>query len=585
MCGLVVLINAPVYADSTMRGSPPLGLLYLGAVLRQHEIPTQLFDLHHEEKSWIDVEDAVSAVDRCVVGFTCNSDNLYRVLHLSDRLLARFAHATVVLGGPHVTHAWEPYVTHRRIVVRGEGEYPMLLLAKHFLEEERTLPEIPGIAYRQDGEVRTNPVSLGPYEDVDAIPIPDYSLLPSPAFYLPAVVTARGCPHHCHFCTEGSHDRAYRPRAAEHVEEELRALKECYEDRVRYLVINDDTFTASAHRVNEICDVIDRVFPDKSRFGFFCEGRVDILAAQPELVRRLKEAGLVRMQIGVESGNQVMLDRLNKNTRVEEIEAVVAACAEAGIPSIFGNFMCGLPGQTPADVENEIAFAKQLADLAPDRIELNMSILTPFPGTEFRTHADKWGLTVLDDDFVTGRMAQTCFAETATLSKEESERFCQRFTGEVGDYVLEKAAPLLTPRKTKELFALAAESHSRAYVIKRLSHFLHVSRVLILRQRADHRFLHEIAEDLIPQCCPVSILDNVVFPGDGSFTINKTSPFEFELTPDQMEYYRYFIGKLSFGEIAQRLAGGKGISEEEAFEECMATYMECEDCLAAITLI
>jgi hypothetical protein len=182
-------------------------------------------------------------------------------------------------------------------------------------------------------------------------------------------------------------------------------------------------------------------------------------------------------------------------------------------------------------------------------------------------------------------MSQTCFAETAFLSKEQSERFCQRFMAEVGDYVLAKAAPLLSPRKTKELVAFAAESHTRPYVLKRLSQFLHVSRVLILRRRPDHRFLYEIPEDLIPRCSPVSILDNVVSPADGAFVINKTSPLEFELTADEMEYYQYFIGKLSFEDIARRVGKHKGLPNQEALEECVAVYKECEDCLAAITLV
>ena len=73
MDGLVILINAPVDADSAMRGSPPLGLLYLGAVLREHEIPVAFFDLHSEQKTWFDVEKTVSSVEPCVVGLMCST--------------------------------------------------------------------------------------------------------------------------------------------------------------------------------------------------------------------------------------------------------------------------------------------------------------------------------------------------------------------------------------------------------------------------------------------------------------------------------------------------------------------------------
>ena len=139
----VVLINAPVDADSAMRGSPTLGMLYLGGVLKEQGIPVAFFDMHYEGESWADVEKAVAGAERCLVGFTCNSDNIHRVRLLSDRVLDRFPHASVALGGPHVTHVWEPYVTDRRFVVRGEGEYAMLLLTKHVLRDEGTLADIP----------------------------------------------------------------------------------------------------------------------------------------------------------------------------------------------------------------------------------------------------------------------------------------------------------------------------------------------------------------------------------------------------------------------------------------------------------
>lgn len=584
MGGRVLLVNAPLAPDSVGL-SPPLGLLYLGAVLRTKSIPVQFFDLRFEESAWSSVEQAASEPGPCLVGFSCDSENLYRVLHLSDRLLKRFPHVTVVLGGPHVTYEWRPHVNDRRFIVRGEGEYSMLLLAKHVLEGEGVIRRIPGIAYRHDGEIRENPPFLGPYENLDAIPFPDYSLLPANGVYIPAVITSRGCIYSCYFCSEGSTHRPYRPRSKGNVERELIALKNHYRGDLRYLSFNDDTFTASAQRVYDMCDVIDRVFPDKSHFKFFCEGRVDVLAAHPDLLRRLKDAGLVRLQIGIESGDQAMLDRMNKQIRVEQVEAVVSACADAGITSIFGNFICGLPGQTESDINRELAFAKRLADIAPDRIELGVSVLAPHIGTEFRINAAQWGLHVLDENFVTGRMAETCFAETEHLSKLDVERLRTQFRDQIGDYILEKASPLLTPQKLKELVVLAAESSARTYVVKRFCEFLHFGRVYVMRSRQDYRFLYELSPDEAQYCAPVSIIDNSIAPKNGAFIINRGSPFEFELSTAQMEYYRHFVGKLSFEEIAQHMAKEKGIATTQALEECEEVYLDCEDSMAAIILV
>jgi len=79
----VVLIHAPVDMDSTMKVPAPLGLLYLGAVLRGRGIPVCLFDFHYEGTSWAAIEATAGASERCLVGFSCSTNNVYRVLHLS----------------------------------------------------------------------------------------------------------------------------------------------------------------------------------------------------------------------------------------------------------------------------------------------------------------------------------------------------------------------------------------------------------------------------------------------------------------------------------------------------------------------
>jgi len=583
--GLVILIYAPQDADIWKRSRPPMGLLYLGAVLRENGIPTRLFNFQREDASWKDVENAVRGAEKCLVGFACDSDNIHRSVHLSDRLLEQHANVTVVLGGPHVTHVWEPYVTERRAVVRGEGEYALSLLAKQVLEGPGALDDVPGLAYCLDGQIHTNPIALGPYEDVDAIPFPDYSLLGDLDSYVPSVITARGCCFHCHFCSEGSKSRRWRPRSVENVEQELLALKDHFGGEIPYLFIADDTFTVSPKRVHAMCDMLDRLFPDKSSFAFFCEGRANVLAKHPELIHRLKAAGAARVQIGIETGDQSTLDRLNKRNRAENVETVVAAFAEADVPSVPGVFMCGLPDQTEEQVERDIEFAKHLVDLAPGRLELSMVPLSPVPGTEFRDHAQEWGLSILDEDLVTDRLHKGVFAATASLSAEQIESLCQRFNSEVMGYSLEKAS-CLSPRKIKELIVQAAKLDARTLIVNVLSHFEHVNRVLQSRRRCDYRFLFELPDGIdAAKCFPQRVKENSEISTPGGLVVNDRSPMCFELDEDESRCYRYLSGKLSFEQIAERLAKEEGIALEKALERCLAVYRKCEDHLAAMVIV
>ena len=263
----VVLIYTPAFCMPVSvpggRERPPLGLLHIGAALRQAGFGVRLFDFQDARTRWEDVEECLAASRIPLVGLSCDSDNIFRVLRMSDRILSRFPEARVVLGGPHVTHSSEPRPSARRVIVRGDGELPMVLLARHFLHGHGGLEEIPGLMFESEGGIHANPPYEAPAGAVDLLPCPDYSLLGRPEDYWPMMTTSRGCPHNCHFCSEGSRNFGYRPRSIASIERELVALSAAYGGSPGLMGFADDTFTSSAHRIRELCDLFDRVFPDK----------------------------------------------------------------------------------------------------------------------------------------------------------------------------------------------------------------------------------------------------------------------------------------------------------------------------------
>jgi hypothetical protein len=331
-----------------------------------------------------------------------------------------------------------------------------------------------------------------------------------------------------------------------------------------------------------VCDVLDRLFPDKTVFTFFCEGRVNVLAENPQLIGRLKKAGLVQIQIGIESGNQDLLEQMNKKTRIEQVEAVVSECNAADIPSIIGVFLCGLPYQTKDAILQDLRFAKHLADLAPGRLDLRMVPLAPYPGIEYTQNAQKWGLTILDEELVTGRVGE-CFAATTTLTQEEITSLCHHFNVEIEEYLMEKAS-WLPPLKIKQYLDLAARLPVSFYLVSKLSRFAHVKLLQQLLRREDHCFLNEIPETDLPDATPVSTIANIMTPVESGFRINHDSPFAFELTIDEMKYYRFFNAKLTFSEIASYMAHLDGVSVKTHFYKCLDVYKRCEDRLAALVL-
>jgi anaerobic magnesium-protoporphyrin IX monomethyl ester cyclase len=581
----IILIYSPAFCMPASipggRDRPPLGLLHIGAALRHAGFHVRLFDFQDARTSWEEVEECLSAGRRPIVGFTCDSDSIFRVLRMSEKILSRFSSARVVLGGPHVTYSGEPYISERRMVVRGDGELPMVMLAEYLVNGKGTLASIPGLMYESDGEIRSNPAYAAPVADVNALPCPDYSLLAFPESYWPIMTTSRGCPHRCHFCSEGNGSRGYRPRSIESIERELVALSTAFRGKIGLMGFADDTFTSSADRVRELCDLFERLFPDKKRFSFFCEGRVDVLARNPELVFRLRNAGMVRMQIGIEAGDQAMLDRMNKGIRREDIEKVVETCAKADVSSVQGVFICGLPGQTETDVLNEIEYAKHLVDVSGGRLETSMTALSALPGTEFRVNAEKWGLRILDAEFVTGALLEGCFSETASLSKSDIVRLCRLFNTTLGSYIVEKAS-WWPPDRIKRHFTLAADGSLFTGLLKRFIGFLHLDALLDLRRRPDYRFLFELPEREVLDAAPVRLRQNTQSPRNGHWVVNGDSPFRFAIDAREHDFYEYFNGKLSFREIGPRVAAEQGRPAEWGIEECMRIYRKCEDKLSCI---
>lgn len=207
------------------------------------------------------------------------TSNAPRAYELADRV-HREGHAMVVIGGIHATYLPKEAAEHADHVITGEGEKVIL----DVVEGRRPEKIIHGI----------------PIEDLDEVPLPDYDILKTPCESA-NVLTTRGCPYRCTFCTTSRMFSPYRQRSVDNVIEEIRMYKQ---RGFRYMNFEDDNFTADKERAKEICRRMiaeDLLF--KETFFF---GRTD-MAEDEELLELLREAHLTRVLIGIESLNQKAL--------------------------------------------------------------------------------------------------------------------------------------------------------------------------------------------------------------------------------------------------------------------------------------
>jgi radical SAM superfamily enzyme YgiQ (UPF0313 family) len=200
------------------------------------------------------------------------------------------------------------------------------------------------------------------------VPFPDYSILQTPV-KAANVITTRGCPFRCTFCTTSRMFAPYRQRSIDNVIAELHMYKRM---GFQYMNFEDDNFTADKERAKEICRrMIAENLTFKETFFF---GRTD-LANDEELLYLLKKAHLTRVLIGIESLNQKALDEIDKRQSVDDIRRAAAACQKYGI-RLIASLVLGIDEDGVEDIRRSVQFAKDI-----NAYQLQPAILTPFPGT------------------------------------------------------------------------------------------------------------------------------------------------------------------------------------------------------------
>ncbi len=392
-------------AERWSRGTsmPPLGILYLAAVLEKAGIEVEVVPADILKMSWREIYQKMASDQADIIGVTTTTENRFQSFRLIQ--LARKANpeAITILGGPHASMAAEDTLTHLPeldIVVRGEGELTLLEIAQTIKSRRdlAALRQVAGISFRVDGQVISNPLRP-PIPDLDQLPYPAFHLIPWEKYnfkinvpghgLLPAanLMTSRGCPFNCNFCaTPVNWGRAVRVRSPLHVIQEIEWLIDRYGARVIYFY--DDTFNLSAQRVEEITGLIlERRLP----IFWCCEVRMDLMSRP--LLARMKEAGLFQISFGLEAGSErVRNEIVNKKIKIQDFHNLVAWCQEMDvIPNVF--FIFSHPTETWEEAQETI----QIIEAYQGKIDATVAILHVYPGTPLEKIAREKG--ILPPDF------------------------------------------------------------------------------------------------------------------------------------------------------------------------------------------
>ncbi len=364
-------------------GAPYLGQQAIAAALlaRGHEV--RCLDLAASRLE-LDDRGAVAFAEAFapdVMGLTLFTNNAARGYALARQLrpVARW----IVAGGPHPTVCpGEPLAHGIDVSVAGEGELVLPAIVDGLMSG-RPLPSLPGVSTRDDAGTCAEAIA-----DLDGLawPLHAYGCY-DPSWYsadgrtvVPGgLCTSRGCPARCTFCANYVTGRAYRFRSAASVVAEMRALHDQY--GVMHFPFWDDAFTALRPRQNALCDAI-LAEPSLKNATWTCITPGNMV--KPFDLERMRKAGCVAVNFGIESGDLDILRVIQKGQRPEHVRAAVQAAKQAGMTTVV-NIMFGFPEEGPDSLQRTMDL---MADLAPwvDYYN-NRGVLVPFPGT---TIYDRW---------------------------------------------------------------------------------------------------------------------------------------------------------------------------------------------------
>ena len=355
---------------------PSLGLLTLGAYLRDRGARVEICDLTLA-KDVRPVAARIRALRPHVVGVHTKTLTSARAIEVAR--LAREAGAVAVAGGPDSATRTELYLREGfDAVVPSEGEGAIDELARA-AADGRAVEGLSGVVVLREGRLVRGPPR--PFlKDLDSLPLPAWELIDMEAYLAhwqratgerrAAVLTSRGCPFDCSWCSKPTFGRTFRQQSPERVVAELRALHERY--GVDYVRFCDDVFGISRPWIDRLLTLLEA---EDLGLAWECLARVDLL--KPDLLHRMRADGLARVYVGVESGSQRMLDLMNRGTNLAQVERTADALRREGIRQ-FWFLMLGYPGESLDDIEATLQLFRRFS---PE--EYSVSIAVPIPGTRF----------------------------------------------------------------------------------------------------------------------------------------------------------------------------------------------------------
>ncbi len=400
----VILINPPIISSKNHYEAltPPMGIAYLAAYLREQKIDVSVIDAPGEKPQNItyfndqaylrgmNLEQIVAAIpeEAKLIGIS----NLFSVAYpvvskLCWLIRNKMPDVTIVLGGPHPSNYARECLMELPInfVVHGEGELALEQLYR-FAQGEIASSELFGVSFRVDGKIVNIPDKRILDLNTSTLPWPARDLLPMENYIFEneghqvaqgrwtPIITSRGCPFGCTFCA--SRKTKFIGRDPMDVVDEIEHCLETY--GIKEFHFEDDNFTIQRKRVVGICEEIIR---RKLNIVWSTPNGIRASVTDKELLTLMKKSGCDSIVLAPESGSRRVLDEIVQKGKSHDLDQLCQVAKDAsglGL-KVSAYFVLGMPGETTSDIIQTINYACRLAKNGVT--EVGFGLFIPLPGT------------------------------------------------------------------------------------------------------------------------------------------------------------------------------------------------------------
>jgi len=363
----------------------PIGAGYLLAFAKEQNIKVKFIDEQIEDDVIAKAaEYAKDLMPPYIFAFSVLTASFKSAIKASQALKKMFPDSVILFGGIHPTAMPEETLAYRHIdaVIRGEAERELVEFYK-CVKEKKDFTHIAGLSYKKDARIIHNPQAQEAL-DLEIIPDFPYYLFRSERYDLGFVVSSRGCPHRCIFCSNRvTTGKRYRYSSAKKIMHDLDWVYNQYlikKQGKRNIQFLDDNLLVNQNRVYELLEEIKRAgFGKELTFSFQARGD----NVNPKILKDLYDAGFKSVFFGLETASEKIMQLIKKDETVEQCIAAVKMAKQIGF-HVSATFIYGFPSETHKDRMDCLKLSKELK---LDMVRYNNA--TPYPGTEMYEMAKK----------------------------------------------------------------------------------------------------------------------------------------------------------------------------------------------------